>query len=99
MQFKKTCISVYTFFQELALMTMENQHAKVMLDIEVYRNRQAKNNLLMEEKLAKVKDREKEIDDLQEVYDQKMLVLTRKQRELDIVTKKFIALKELFDVS
>lgn len=80
-------------------MTMENQHAKVMLDIEVYRNRQAKNNLLMEEKLAKVKDREKEIDDLQEVYDQKMLVLTRKQRELDIVTKKFIALKELFDVS
>lgn len=80
-------------------MTMENQHAKVMLDIEVYRNRQAMNNLLMEEKLAKVKDREKEIDDLQEVYDQKMLVLTRKQRELDIVTKKFIALKELFDVS
>ncbi|CAB3253752.1 unnamed protein product [Arctia plantaginis] len=84
--------------QELALMTMENQHAKVMLDIEVYRNRQAKNNLLMEEKLAKVKDREKEIDDLQEDYDQKVLVLTRKQRELDIVTKKFNALKELFDM-
>lgn len=80
-------------------MTMENQHAKMMLDIEVHRNRQARNNALMEENLAKVKAREQEIDQLQEEYEQKMLVITRKQRELDIVIKKYNALKEIFDVN
>ncbi|XP_075973256.1 lethal (2) 41Ab [Anticarsia gemmatalis] len=84
--------------QELSLMTMENQHAKVMLDIELYRNRQAKNNLIIEENIAKVKAREREIDELQEDHDQKVLVITRKQRELDIITKKYAALKEIFDL-
>ncbi|XP_052759423.1 myosin-3 [Galleria mellonella] len=84
--------------QEIALTTMENQHASVMLDIEVYRNRQAHNNKILEENLDKVKAREKEIDQLQEEYDQKALVMTRKQRELDIITKKYQALKEIFDL-
>ncbi|XP_050346448.1 coiled-coil domain-containing protein 40 [Nymphalis io] len=84
--------------QEISLMSMENQHAKMMLDIEVHRNRQARNNILMEENLAKVKAREQEIDQLQEEYEQKMLVITRKQRELDIVIKKYNALKEIFDM-
>lgn len=78
---------------------MENQHAKVMLDIEVHRAKQARNNLILEESLAKVRAREKEIDQLQEKYDQKALLVMRKQRELDIVIKKFNALKEIFDVS
>ncbi|XP_046960067.1 coiled-coil domain-containing protein 40 [Vanessa cardui] len=84
--------------QEISLMSMENQHAKIMLDIEVHRNRQARNNALMEENLAKVRAREQEIDQLQEEYEQKMLVITRKQRELDIVIKKYNALKEIFDM-
>ncbi|XP_026490802.2 coiled-coil domain-containing protein 40 [Vanessa tameamea] len=84
--------------QEISLMSMENQHAKMMLDIEVHRNRQARNNTLMEENLAKVRAREQEIDQLQEEYEQKMLVITRKQRELDIVIKKYNALKEIFDM-
>ncbi|KAM3964343.1 LOW QUALITY PROTEIN: lethal (2) 41Ab [Aphomia sociella] len=84
--------------QEIALVTMENQHASVMLDIEVYRNRQARNNSILEESLSKVKAREKEIDQLQEDYDQKVFVITRKQRELDIIVKKYQALKEIFDM-
>ncbi|CAG9786322.1 unnamed protein product [Diatraea saccharalis] len=84
--------------QEISLMSMENQHAKVMLDIEVYRNRQARNNKVLEESLAKVRAREKEIDLLQEKFDQKALLGTRKQRELDIIMKKFNALKEIFDM-
>lgn len=80
-------------------MTMENQHAKIMLDIEVHRNRQARNNQMLEENLAKVREKEKEIDQLQEKYDQKALLLIRKQRELDIVLKKYNTLKEIFDVS
>ncbi|CAH0398019.1 unnamed protein product [Chilo suppressalis] len=84
--------------QEITLMTMENQHAQVMLDIEVYRNRQARNNKILEESLAKVRDREKELDLLEEKFEQKALLGTRKQRELDIVIKKFNALKEIFDM-
>ncbi|XP_073944706.1 coiled-coil domain-containing protein 40-like [Choristoneura fumiferana] len=84
--------------QELALAAMENTHAQVMLDIEVYRNQQAKNNILLEANQAKVRAREKEIDELQEKYDQRVLELMRKQRELDIVTKKNVALKEIFDM-
>lgn len=80
-------------------MAMENQHAKMMLDIEVHRNRQAKNNLILEGTLSKVREREKEIDLLQEKYDQKVLVITQKQRELDIILKKYQVLKEVFDVS
>lgn len=80
-------------------MAMENQHAKVMLDIEVYRNREARNNAVLEENLAKVREREKEIDALQEEYDHQALVIMRKQRELDIIVKKFTALKEIFDVN
>lgn len=78
---------------------MENQHAKIMLDIEVHRSKQAQNNVVLEASLAKVRQREREIEDLQEEYEQKMLVITRKQRELDIVIKKYNALKEIFDVS
>ncbi|KAL0892816.1 hypothetical protein ABMA27_014509 [Loxostege sticticalis] len=84
--------------QEISLTAMENQHAKVMLDIEVHRAKQARNNLILEESLAKVRAREKEIDQLQEKYDQKALLVMRKQRELDIVIKKFNALKEIFDM-
>ncbi|XP_059059138.1 GRIP and coiled-coil domain-containing protein 2 [Achroia grisella] len=84
--------------QEIALTNMENQHAGVMLDIEVYRNRQARNNKVLEENLKQVKAREKEIDHLEEEYDQKALNLTRKQRELDIIMKKYQALKEIFDL-
>lgn len=78
---------------------MENQHAKIMLDIEMHRNRQARNNALLEENLGKVREREREIEQLEEKYEKKMLVITRKQRELDITIKKFNALKEIFDVS
>ncbi|XP_030024984.1 coiled-coil domain-containing protein 40 isoform X2 [Manduca sexta] len=84
--------------QEISLMSMENQHAKMMLDIEVYRNRQAKNKLILDENLAKVRAKEKENDQLQEKYDQRVLVITRKQRELDIIMKKYTALKEVFDM-
>lgn len=87
------------FLQELALAAMENTHAQVMMDIEVYRNQQAKNNILLEANQAKVRAREKEIDELQEKYDLKGLELMRKQRELDIIMKKNAALKEIFDVS
>lgn len=80
-------------------MAMENQHAKLMLDIEVYRSRQAKNSMFLEAEMEKVKAREREIDELQQNFDQKALLTTRKQRELDIVMKKFLALKEIFDVS
>ncbi|VVD04472.1 unnamed protein product [Leptidea sinapis] len=81
--------------QEISLMSMENQHAKMMLDIEVHRNRQAKNNELLENIQEKVKEREKEVEGLQEKYDQKSLLQLRKQRELDIIMKKFSALKEM----
>ncbi|CAK1595867.1 unnamed protein product [Parnassius mnemosyne] len=84
--------------QEISLTAMENQHAKMVLDVEMHRNRQAQNKLIQDETLRKVKEREKEIDQLQEKYDQKSLVLTRKQRELDIITKKYTALKEIFDM-
>ncbi|KAJ0177053.1 hypothetical protein K1T71_007062 [Dendrolimus kikuchii] len=84
--------------QEISLMTMENQHAKIMLDIEVHRNKQARNNQILEENLAKVREKEKEIDQLQEKYDHKVLLITRKQRELDIILKKYTALKEIFDL-
>ncbi|XP_034830510.1 coiled-coil domain-containing protein 40 [Maniola hyperantus] len=84
--------------QEIALMAMENQHAKLMLDLEVHRNREARNNALLEENLAKVRSREKEIEALQEEYEHKMLVIMRKQRELDIIVKKYTALKEIFDL-
>nr|CBH09299.1 putative cohesin subunit [Heliconius melpomene] len=84
--------------QEITLMTMENQHAKIMLDIEVHRSRQAHNNVVLEASLNKVREREREIEELQEEYEQKMLVITRKQRELDIVIKKYNALKEIFDM-
>lgn len=87
------------FLQELALAAMENTHAQVMMDIEVYRNQQARNNILLEANQAKVRAREKEIDELQEKYDLKGLELMRKQRELDIIMKKNAALKEIFDVS
>ncbi|CAK1547011.1 unnamed protein product [Leptosia nina] len=84
--------------QEIGLMAMENQHAKMMLDIEVHRNRQAKNKIVLDETLAKVREREKEIETLQEKYDQKALIILRKQRELDIIVKKYNALKEVFDL-
>ncbi|XP_072932201.1 coiled-coil domain-containing protein 40 [Epargyreus clarus] len=84
--------------QEISLMSMENQHAKMMFDIEVHRDRQARNKLVLEETLSKVREREKEIEQLQEKYDQKALVITRKQRELDIIIKKYNALKEIFDL-
>ncbi|CAG9584554.1 unnamed protein product [Danaus chrysippus] len=84
--------------QEISLMSMENQHAKIMLDIEMHRNRQARNNALLEENLGKVREREREIEQLEEKYEKKMLVITRKQRELDITIKKFNALKEIFDM-
>ncbi|XP_045525962.1 coiled-coil domain-containing protein 40 isoform X2 [Pieris brassicae] len=84
--------------QEIALMAMENQHAKMMLDIELHRNRQAKNKIVLDDTLAKVREREKEIEGLQEKYDQKALIILRKQRELDIIIKKYNALKEVFDL-
>ncbi|XP_045497397.1 coiled-coil domain-containing protein 40 [Colias croceus] len=84
--------------QEINLMAMENNHAKMMLDIEVNRNKQAKNKIILDETLGKVREREKEIERLQEKYDQKSLVILRKQRELDIIVKKYNALKEVFDL-
>lgn len=78
---------------------MENQHAKLLLDIEIRQNRQAKNNEVLQHSLAMAQAREKEVDELQEEYDQKQLLTMRKQRELDITNKKYYALKELFDVS
>ncbi|XP_037872586.1 CAP-Gly domain-containing linker protein 1 [Bombyx mori] len=84
--------------QEISLTTMENQHAKMMMDLEIYRNRQAKNQQVMDETLAQVKAKEKELEELQEKYDQKAMVIVRKQRELDIVMKKYTALKEIFDL-
>lgn len=78
---------------------METQHAKLMLDIEVRRNRQAHNARIQEESNAKVTNREKEIDQLQEEYNYKSFVIMRKQRELDIILKKHTALKELSGVS
>ncbi|CAH0579188.1 unnamed protein product [Chrysodeixis includens] len=84
--------------QEISLTSMENQHAKIMLDIEVQRNKQVKNIAVLEESLAQVKEKEKEIDQLQIDVDQKMTEMTRKQREYDIVMKKFVALKEIFDM-
>lgn len=99
MRQRKTEKITVIFLQELALAAMENTHAQVMMDIEVYRNQQAKNNILLEANQAKVRAREKEIDELQEKYDLKGLELMRKQRELDIIMKKNAALKEIFDVS
>ncbi|CAH1645684.1 unnamed protein product [Spodoptera littoralis] len=84
--------------QEISLMSMENQHARILLEIEIMRNRQAKNAAVLEETEALMKQKEQEIDLLQAEYDNKLSVLTRKQREQDIVTKKFIALKEIFDM-
>ncbi|XP_026725208.1 coiled-coil domain-containing protein 40 [Trichoplusia ni] len=84
--------------QEISLMAMENQHAKIMLDIEMQRNKQVKNVAVLEESLARVKEKEKEIDQLQIDLDQKMSEMTRKQREFDIIIKKFVALKEIFDM-
>lgn len=82
----------------MTLTGMENQHAKIVLDIEVHRSRQAHNKRVLEECMGKVAAREKEIEQLQEKYDRKSLLLTRKQRDLDIIMKKYLALKEVFDV-
>ncbi|XP_053607595.1 coiled-coil domain-containing protein 40 [Plodia interpunctella] len=84
--------------QEISLMSLETQHARMMLEIEVYKNRQARNNILLEETLSKVRSKEKEIDQLEEKYDQKVLLITKKQRELDLTIKKYTALKEIFDL-
>uniref|UniRef100_A0A2A4JTI7 Uncharacterized protein n=1 Tax=Heliothis virescens TaxID=7102 RepID=A0A2A4JTI7_HELVI len=84
--------------QEISLMSMENQHAHIMLDIEVMRNRQAKNQVVLEESQAMVKEKEKEIDVLQNEHNHQLSVMTRKQRELDIIMKKYITLKEIFDM-
>ncbi|CAH0701377.1 unnamed protein product [Spodoptera exigua] len=84
--------------QEISLMSMENQHARILLEIEIMRNSQAKNAAVLQEKQALVKKKEQEIAELQLEFDTKSSVLTRKQRELDIITKKFIALKEIFDM-
>ncbi|XP_049869370.1 coiled-coil domain-containing protein 40-like [Pectinophora gossypiella] len=83
---------------EISLMTIENQHAKVMLDIEVHHNRQLKNKSIAEKKLEQVREREKELDQLQDKFDQKSSLMMKKQRELDIVLKKYVALKEVFDM-
>ncbi|XP_063618256.1 coiled-coil domain-containing protein 40 [Cydia splendana] len=83
--------------QEIGLVDMENAHAKVMLDIEVYRSLTARNQKVLEGVEEKVREREREIDQLEEKYSQKTMVTTRKQRELDIITKKYFALKEIFD--
>ncbi|KOB65648.1 putative cohesin subunit [Operophtera brumata] len=58
----------------------------------------AKNNLILESTLANVRTREKELDLLQEKYDEKTKIITKKQRELDIVIKKYHALKAIFDL-
>ncbi|XP_063897908.1 coiled-coil domain-containing protein 40-like [Helicoverpa armigera] len=84
--------------QEISLMSMENQHAHIMLDIEIMRNRQAKNKIVLEESQAMVKEKEKEIDALQDEHSHQMSIQTRKQRELDIIMKKYITLKEIFDM-
>ncbi|XP_063380466.1 coiled-coil domain-containing protein 40 [Cydia fagiglandana] len=83
--------------QEIGLVDMENAHAKVMLDIEVYRSLSARNKKVLEGVEEKVREREREIDQLEEKYSQKTMAATRKQRELDIITKKYFALKEIFD--
>lgn len=80
-------------------MKMENQHAKLQLDIEVQRNRQLNNAQELNKCMEKVRNREKELDALQEKYDHESLVMMKKQRELDTTLKKYAALKELFDVS
>ncbi|KAJ2946106.1 hypothetical protein O0L34_g5028 [Tuta absoluta] len=82
---------------EISLMELENQHAKVMLDIEIRKDRQSRQAALLEKSLAKVREREQELVALQDQYDDKQLVMTRKQRELDIVQKKFNALNEIFN--
>lgn len=80
-------------------MKMENQHAKLLLDIEVQRNRHITNAQEMDKYVEKVRNREKELDAMQEKYDQESLVMMKKQRELDTMLKKYAALKEIFDVS
>lgn len=80
-------------------MAMENAHAKVMLDIEVFRNRQIHNKKILEETLAQVKAKEKEMDDLEEKFQQGTIDITKKQRDLELVKKKYDTLREIFDVS
>lgn len=80
-------------------MKMENQHAKLLLDTEVQRNRQLSNTQELEKFMEKVRNREKELDVMQEKYDHETLVMMKKQRELDTMLKKYAVLKEIFDVS
>lgn len=80
-------------------MNMEANHAKVMFDIEVHKSRQAKNELTLQEINEKAKAREKEVEELEEKLEKKATMQMRKQRELDIVMKKYLALKETCDVS
>lgn len=89
---------MFPIFKEIALMKMENQHAKLMLDIEVQRNRQHHNSQELDKYMEKVRSREKELDAMQEKYDHETLYTMKKQRELDITLKKYVALKEIFDV-
>ncbi|CAG9093500.1 unnamed protein product [Plutella xylostella] len=84
--------------QEIALMNMEANHAKVMFDIEVHKSRQAKNELTLQEVNEKAKAREKEVEELEEKLEKKATMQMRKQRELDIVMKKYLALKETCDL-
>ncbi|KAJ8727957.1 hypothetical protein PYW08_016342 [Mythimna loreyi] len=83
--------------QEISLMTMENQHARVMLEIEVMKTRQVNNNKILEESQNITLAKEKEIESLESEYDQKTSLMMKKQREFDIVQKKYVALKEIFD--
>lgn len=80
-------------------MQMETNHSKVMLDIEVARNRKARNDKLLKETMDKVQEREKEIDSLEEKFEQNVLVILRKQREQDIVTKKLQSFNDSGEVS
>ena len=80
-------------------MTMENQHAKIMLEIEILRDRQVRNNKILQETQNKMAEKEKEIENLESEYDQKTCLMMRKQRELDIIQKRFAVLKEMFDVN
>ncbi|GBP75197.1 Coiled-coil domain-containing protein 40 [Eumeta japonica] len=84
--------------QEIALMSIENQHAKMMLEIEVYRARQVDNAKKSADCTAMAEAKEREVRELEDLYEQNCTYITKKQRELDIMTKRYVALKEIFDM-
>lgn len=87
----------HTRKQEVNVMVCENQHAKLMLEIEVAKQRAIDHQAMLDKELKIVRDKENHVDMLEEQVNNQLQQISRKQRELDVVMKKLNVMTEQFD--